>query len=1264
MTKELIKDYLESAYKRENWIALIREVFVNGQFNAKPVEISIAKNDIAESAYELGSFETSDKRIIGIYEIKIKKNLNLERNRVGLRQLLRSVYKQVDGAFIVFDQGKKWRFSYVSEVNSRDAEGVLIKSYTEPKRFTYLFGENISSRTAIERFYKLTGNPVELTAIKEAFSVDSLTKEFYRELSDWYFWALQNVEFPNDEEKDSEVRNATSTIRLITRIMFVWFLKQKGLIPDELFDKNEIDRIIKYNDKKGSTYYKAILQNLFFATLNTEMGDSNRKFVDRQYGVQGYYRYKRFFKDVDRFLELTKNIPFLNGGLFENLDKNIGTDEAMRIDCFSNKLENETRLAIPDYLFFGDDTVDLSNVYDDKKRNKVEVHGLINILKKYNFTIEENTPLDVEVALDPELLGKVFENLLASYNPETQSTARKQTGSFYTPRDIVEYMVDESLKAFLLNVLTGVSDTYLEFGKEQTHLFGNDVKKGQLKMEETIEKSKSERLHYESLLYQLLSYSDSEHQFTEKEIAIIISALDNCKILDPACGSGAYPMGILHKMVHILHKIDPKNKLWKERQISRVKAAKEAANNIQELSIRENILMELDKTQEDIEKAFNNNELDYGRKLYLIENCIYGVDLQPIAVQIAKLRFFISLVVDQTIHEDQANLGIRPLPNLETKFVAANTLIKLEKDGNNLFTHPEIAKKKAELKRVRLDHFEAKTPGRKNSLRKKDELLRGEIAELLMNEHELQPQAAKLLANWNPYDQNASATFFDNEWMFGLISGFDVVIGNPPYVSLQRMSDTKQLKSAGYVTFENTGDLYSLFYEQGNNLLKPNGVLCYITSNKWINANYGKSTRKYFATQTNPLILIDFAKVKIFESATVFVNILLSQKAKNINELQACTIEGDKLPDIDLREYFLKKRFVLKNLDENVWKVNNVHALKINDIIEAKGTKLKEWKELSFFRGITSGLNEAFHISAEQKDEFIRTNKKNSEIIKPLLRGKDIKRWGYEFEGWYMINSHNGLKGNHGVKPINAERDYPAIYNHLKKFEKELKLRQDQGDNWTNLRDCAFLLEFDKPKIVWIEISDRANYAYDEEGMFLTNSAYFISGKSLKYILGVLNSKVADYYFFQITATIAGGRKRYTKQYVEQIPIPQITEDEQKPFINIVDYILFLKSLPDNQEARIAMGYFESILDAMVYELYFDEIVAEEGYQIIKHISKLQPLESFPTEKEKLMQLLKMYEKVYHKDHPVRNSVSYLDSIPEIKEINKVFSDPKSVIEL
>jgi hypothetical protein len=279
--------------------------------------------------------------------------------------------------------------------------------------------EEVSRRHPVTNFLELH------RAWQNVLDIQELNKRFFRELANWYFWAVQEVEFPEDAEADRDIRSATSVIRLLTRLMFVWFLKEKQVIPDALFDKAVLDEYLKYDDATGSTYYKAILQNLFFATLNTEMAKDNphsRKFVHRQYGVQGFYRYSRFFYDQDTALELFRDIPFLNGGLFENLDKQVGTPQEVRIDCFSDRRDNEARLKVPDRLFFGEEAeIDLSQIYGDTRRRHEKVKGLIPLLKSYKFTIAENTPVEEEIALDPELLGKVFENLLASYNPETRT---------------------------------------------------------------------------------------------------------------------------------------------------------------------------------------------------------------------------------------------------------------------------------------------------------------------------------------------------------------------------------------------------------------------------------------------------------------------------------------------------------------------------------------------------------------------------------------------------------------------------------------------------------------------------------------------------------------------------------------------------------------------------------------------------------------------------------------------------------------------------
>ena len=332
----------------------------------------------------------------------------------------------------------------------------------------------------------------------------------------------------------------------------------------------------------------------------------------------------------------------------------------------------------------------------------------------YKFTITENTPIEEEVALDPELLGKVFENLLAAYNPETGATARKQTGSFYTPREIVNYMVDESLIAHLKSELVTYYESESTFAAtsppSQLDLKGqSDPVQTQLDPQATT-LTNEQKSDIEKKLRHLIAYKDEPHQFDADGTEQLIKAIDTLKILDPACGSGAFPMGILHKLVFILGKLDPRNDQWRQRQITKVENLINIAEEIDDSTIRENTIRDLETEIDSINEAFERNELDYGRKLYLIENCIYGVDIQPVAVQIAKLRFFISLVVDQRIDDAQENRGVRPLPNLETKFVLGNTLISVEKPVQQTLRNPEIDRKETELSEVRRKHFTARTP--------------------------------------------------------------------------------------------------------------------------------------------------------------------------------------------------------------------------------------------------------------------------------------------------------------------------------------------------------------------------------------------------------------------------------------------------------------------------------------------------------------------------------------------------------------------------
>jgi len=629
------------------------------------------------------------------------------------------------------------------------------------------------------------------SAWEEVFNVELLNKQFYRELSNWYFWALPQVEFPADLEPDDEKRRATGLIRLLTRLIFCWFLKEKSLIPESLFRSDELNKLLKDFDpvsENSSSYYQAILQNLFFATLNQRMGKDSKGKPYRNFAkdegrvknratddVNNLYRYEKLFAvPEDEALAQFADIPFLNGGLFECLDRTEEATEKKRyLDGFCRNAN--TRPQIPNHLFFGSGEIDISEVTGEKKKGKWEALGLISILKKYKFTIVENTPIDQEIALDPELLGKVFENLLASYNEETKTTARKQTGSFYTPRPIVDYMVDESLKAHLTRALA-----------EKAGMKESDAKAG---------------------LDLLFAYTERDHLFTDNQLAVatLITAIDEVKVLDPACGSGAFPMGVLHKLVYILGKLDPDNERWKQTQLAKLDSA---------------------TMREQLERAFEDNNDDYGRKLYLIENCLYGVDIQPIAIQITKLRFFISLVCDQKTNRNKKdNHGIRPLPNLETKFVAADTLIGLPEMDQLALVDPKVYQIEAEIESLYHSHFSEQNRTKKLANQRKVKTLRQELA-MLLAESLMSPAKSKHVAEWDPFDPQSSADFFDPHWMFGqkLAAGFDVVIGNPPY-GIGLSEDHKALfKRVFSDVHMRTPDSFNYFISKGVRLTVTKGI--------------------------------------------------------------------------------------------------------------------------------------------------------------------------------------------------------------------------------------------------------------------------------------------------------------------------------------------------------------------------------------------------------------------------------------------------------
>ena len=1186
-TDTQLRNIFQSPFNPNEWQDLLQNFFGATELKHTPEKLDTP--DIGQGYY-LGCINTSDSYRIGLFRYEISKG-SVANKRVGLRNLVKSFINprlgEFDAVLAVFDSGDHWRLSFICDIKGEA---------TSPKRYTYVFGDNHNLyRTPIERFAKLKSNGITFANLKEAFSVEALSKDFYNKLYLWYQWGLSpeaGVTFPNnpETEKDDRENLHVKLIRLITRMLFVWFIKQKHLVPDNIFDTRALKNILVDFDEKSfenGNYYNAILQNLFFATLNCAIIDEDgnpRHFANASArDTRNLYRYAEMFNMSEQeVINLFSYIPFLNGGLFECLDKPKGLyidlEHDILYDGFSRNAARSSngnykyRTFIPNVLFFNDDE---------------QQPGLITLFNQYNFTIEENSPTDAEISLDPELLGRVFENLLAAYNPETQESARKSTGSFYTPREIVDYMVDESLKTYLLGA--GIRE---------------------------LDKDMLDTLFHTHIL---------SPKWNKEIIDGVTDALKRVKILDPACGSGAFPMGCMLRMVEI------------------------------------------------IELLYNNSIDRYRLKLDIIENCVFGVDIQPIAMLICKLRFFISLVCEQKgidFNDPTHNYGINTLPNLETKFVAANTLLSadIRKFDKDWTADNQLRGLQEQLLTIRNHHLLAKGRKAKRQCQREDKAKRTEILqyivdhaqkpdekriseweeqikslntqleqykeevwvdetrpventlfgpvqtqqvlfrkdlnkpkrnELLKSIHNIEDNirtekrkaeingfeaAVKQITEWDPYDQNSISPFFDPEWMFCLKEKFDVVIGNPPYIQLQNNGGelAKLYEPCGYKTFAKTGDIYCLFYERGYQLLKPNGHLCYITSNKWMRAGYGEKTRDFFDKNTNPQLLIDFAGVKIFESATVDTNILLFAKAANEHKtLCAVTNKQNKDSVKNLSVFVQQNGTECDFNNSDSWVILSPIEQSIKRKIEAVGTPLKDW-DIQINYGIKTGFNDAFIISTEKRNEILANCQteeeriRTAELIRPILRGRDIKRYGYEWAGKYLIATFPS-------RHYDIEQ-YPAIKQYLLSFGKErleqtgktysvngkkVKARKKTNNKWFETQDSInYWEDFNQPKIVWGNLNLKASYALVEDNSFINAPSPMIVPAN-KFLLAVLNSKLADYYIRQLGVTRNGGYFEYKPMFVELLPVPLNVDAE------------LLRQIESN-----VIQLNEKEIDDLIYSLY------------------------------------------------------------------------------
>lgn len=909
-------------------------------------------NDLSKKDEEITIEKARDYDGIIIIAVQLAKALNRSALALIARQVNQSFNSKKIGnpAIVIFRYSNTISIATVERETRTDAdwrEGMKLRKVSMLKDIDIVKPHAAHERILLElqknnasTYEEVYNHWIAKLNIKE------LNKSFFKKIANWYFWAVARSRFPyeylksEEKHKDKtddqlrELANQKAIIRFITRIIFVWFLKEKSLIPHSLFDEKSIGKLLKkFKTADSSDYYKAIIQNLFFATLNrqpdlrdfaTDKGFHRNRATDHD--LNALYRYESLFRDSnpESIMSLFDSIPFLNGGLFDSMDSK---EDKILIDGFSRTKSKQAFM--PDELFFSDSAdfnSELHTIYQTKKGN-YDVKGIFKIFEEYKFTIEENTPLENDIALDPYLLGEIFENLLAYYNPETGTTARKGTGSFYTPQEIVNYMVDQSLIAYI--------NTQLELD---------------LKDFNTIDK------------------------LSDKDKFRFVAKLSEIKILDPACGSGAFPMGVLYRMVDLLQTLDTDNKLWKQVQHDRIigdkikelQKDKDAILSLSDTEVRKKATQAVEDRLLELENVFNNEYYfdDYARKLYIIQNCIYGVDIQDMAIQISKLRFFLSLIIDQE------NKDIQPLPNLETKFVVANTLIGIDLPEFKIFGQEDksvdtFKSIKDQIKEVRKQHFSATDRKSKLQIKAKDEALRkklsvaiaesysvfsevdlasyedeyirtlaeleearklpdmvqenikldifgGQIVEKISirkkkiselktklqqleisinniasdtQANEIKRQADRI-ASWDIYNQNAQADWFDPDWMFGISDGFDVVIGNPPYGATKSESDKKyylsKFNSAKSITNIQKGstDTFAIFIEKGFNLLRENGNLIYIVPISITSSDSMTGIHNILESNCSKIIVSSYSvrPQPIFENAMVNTSILFFKK--------------------------------------------------------------------------------------------------------------------------------------------------------------------------------------------------------------------------------------------------------------------------------------------------------------------------------------------------------------------------------------------------
>lgn len=1065
-TKESLRSIFQSAFDFEQWYSILQNVFHASELKSHPEKIQ--ENSDIESFY-LGNIDSSDSYRIGLFYYNIEQGSVLKK-RVGLRSLVKSFvnpkWGEFDAAIAVFDSHDHWRLSFICDIKGENIEA---------KRYTYVFGcKALLYRTPIERFTLLQKTGISFNHLKTAFSVEALSKEFFDKYREQYAdfiqyvtgkrfvkvggkWKEKTLSEPDNDfmqafnYDDKKIRDYIK--KMMGRITFLHFLQRKGWMNGDLnYMQNLFERSPYKND-----YLDSVLEPLFFGILNTQPSERKDLFS--------------YFDWDNTLLNEWKDIPYLNGGLFER------------------DADDEPQSRFPAEYF----------------------QRLFKFFSEYNFTIDENDPNDAEIGVDPEMLGKIFENLLED---------NKDKGAFYTPKEIVRYMCQESLIAYL--------EKHTSLAKEKVRKFVLFPEEGIIDVPE----NKKNKLRI---------------------------ALENVKICDPAIGSGAFPMGLLNELLHC----------------------------------RE-VLSRAECNRAEIKKS-------------IIQNNIYGVDIEKGAVDIARLRFWLAIVVD----DDTPS----PLPNLDYKIMQGNSLLesymgvdlsrltyekKREKDSSqvSLFDDDKDRQQKI-IYQLLTVYYSCSNHNRKIELQQ-------EISENIKLQLESQGYDATLLAELEQLNLAENNKFFLwHTWFSDVFNrqdsrkGFDIIIGNPPYLKEGRANKSIFNKIRNSVYYQGKMDYWYLFACNGLDLITNNGILCFIATNNWITSYGASKLRNKVIKETRLLNFIDFGSSMVFDNASIQTMIMCFRKDsitdnyvfdyRKINSSNTSKHETLKIlsKKTSYAEYFdarvVRDDFYNKNLTftkdsslVNKLSSKDTFFLSKDEIAQGIVTPQdflnKKNKEIL---GNDYKIGEGIFVLTTKEREYLSLNPCELSLIKPLYTSKQIHK--------YYTNPQNTLwiiYTDSKFKKPDIMYSFPNIKSHLDRFLDIItSANKPYGLHRSRKKEI-----FSGEKIVALRKSVGAPiFSYIDFDAYMLQSFNIIKTEKvcMKYLTGVLNSTLLKFWL-KNKGKMQGDNFQLDTQPLMEIPIINATKEQQNEIGNLVMCIISLKK----ENITNKTTDLEREIDTLVYKLY------------------------------------------------------------------------------